>query len=656
MTNEVKYGSLKKLIIYIAADILISFSAGLLALLTRFDFSYQSIEAQYLSCFYTFCAAGFLFTIVSYHLGHLYSIIWSMASIHEAILIFMLNVLIVLLEMGTYVLFQRNMPRSFYLLSFIYQTGIEYIFRFFPSILKYTKLKIANTANKKNSSGPRIMIVGAGDAGSQLGKEILSQKHTDGNLVCYIDDDYKKARHLLDGVPILGNRWNITKICTQKKIDQIYIAIPSIDPKNRKEILEICHETGCRVKILPGIYQLANGDVSVSKLRSIKIEDLLGRESVKVNMDEIAASLRGQTILVTGGGGSIGSELCRQIAAFQPKLLIIFDIYENNAYSLQQELEKEYQSLNLLTLIGSVRNTNRIFQVMRDYRPDVVFHAAAHKHVPLMEISPNEAIKNNVYGTYQTAQAAAIYGAKRFILISTDKAVNPTNIMGASKRLCEMVVQMMNDTSPNTDFVAVRFGNVLGSNGSVVPLFMKQIQDGGPVTVTDKRIIRYFMTIPEAVNLILQTDVYAKGGEIFVLDMGEPIKILDLAEKMIHLAGFVPYKDIDIEFIGLRPGEKLYEEMLMNEEGLQDTENHLIHIGEPTSFNYKLFKEQLQELFSAAFEEKDGDTIKQMAAEILKTYKPQFQKNEHKNDFHEQLSDYQKRSLNFAKLYSPQIK
>ena len=400
-------------------------------------------------------------------------------------------------------------------------------------------------------------------------------------------------------------------------MDEIYVAIPSAPAKERKKIIEICRETDCRIKVLPGIYQLLNGEVSVAKLREVQIEDLLGRDPIRVNLDEIMGYVQDKVILVTGGGGSIGSELCRQIAGHRPKQLIVFDVYENNAYDLQQELERTFPELNLTVLIGSVRNTHRIETVFETYRPDIVYHAAAHKHVPLMENSPNEAIKNNVFGTYKTARAAGRYGAKRFVLISTDKAVNPTNIMGASKRMCEMVVQMM-DRRYKTEFVAVRFGNVLGSNGSVIPLFRKQIAEGGPVTVTHPDIIRYFMTIPEAVSLVLQAGAYAKGGEIFVLNMGEPVRILDLAKNLIRLSGYVPNEDIMIEFTGLRPGEKLYEEMLMDEEGMQDTPNKLIHIGKPIEFDEEEFQKQLDELYEIA--NQDSDHIKEAVQRIVPTY------------------------------------
>ena len=450
-------------------------------------------------------------------------------------------------------------------------------------------------------------------------KELKSSDRVAGKVVCIIDDNPNKHGRFIEGVEIVGNRHDIVNMAEKYRVTDICYAIPSLPIQERTEILNICKETNCHLQTIPGMYQLVNQEVSISRLRDVEITDLLGREQVRVNNEEIFASIAGKTVLVTGGGGSIGSELCRQIANANPQKLVIFDIYENNAYAIQQELKHTNPELNLVTLIGSVRNTNRINSVMQTHRPDVVFHAAAHKHVPLMEDSPNEAIKNNVMGTYKTAQAAARFGVRKFVLISTDKAVNPTNIMGASKRLCEMVVQMMDRRSPDTSFVAVRFGNVLGSNGSVIPLFKKQIAEGGPVTVTDKRIIRYFMTIPEAVSLVLQASYYARGGEIFVLEMGDPVKIDDMARNLIRLSGFTPDVDIKIVYTGLRPGEKLYEELLMDEEGLQETENKLIHIGKPIEMDDGKFLEQLKRLEKASKEE--SENMKQIVAEIVPTYR-----------------------------------
>ena len=486
------------------------------------------------------------------------------------------------------------------MLWFVLMAGAAMIGRVSFQVLQ----KITDRINRflEKSIPPRVMIIGAGKAGILILKEMKASEKVHGYPVCMIDDDKDKQGRVIDGVSIMGSRKDIARLVREKGIDEIYVAIPTAPPEDIKDILKICQETGCQVKILPGVYQLMNGEVTISRLRKVEIEDLLGREQVNVNLDEIMGYVKGKVVLVTGGGGSIGSELCRQLAGHKVKQLIIFDIYENNAYEIQQELKRKYPHLDLVVLIGSVRNTNRLDYLFRTYRPDIVYHAAAHKHVPLMEDSPNEAIKNNVLGTYKTARAAIKYKVQRFILISTDKAVNPTSIMGASKRLCEMVVQMSNQKS-STEFVAVRFGNVLGSNGSVIPLFKQQIENGGPVTVTHKDIIRYFMTIPEAVSLVIQAGAYAKGGEIFVLNMGNPVRILDMAENLIRLSGYEPYKDIDICFTGLRPGEKLYEELLMDEEGLQKTVNDRIFIGKPIDMDYDRFEKALQRLGEAALSE-----------------------------------------------------
>ena len=506
-----------------------------------------------------------------------------------------------------------HMPRSYYFMGFVlaglFHTGIRFSYRF----LRFWKRK-----NDRYDAGNRIMVIGAGAAGQTIIKELRNSSDLDSRVCCVIDDNPSKKGRLIEGVPIAGNRHTIIANVEEYGITEIIYAIPAASAKDRKEILNICKESGCKLQALPGIYQLINGEVSISKLKEVDIEDLLGRDEINVDNDEIAAAIQGKVILVTGGGGSIGSELCRQIAAAGPKQLIIFEIYENNAFDIRQELINTYPDLELITLIGSVRNEARIRSVMREYEPDIVFHAAAHKHVPLMEDSPNEAIKNNVFGTYKTALAAAEAGVDKFILISTDKAVNPTNIMGASKRLCEMVVQMM-DRQYDTDFVAVRFGNVLGSNGSVVPLFKKQIAAGGPVTVTDKRIIRYFMTISEAVSLVLQAACYAENGEIFVLDMGEPVKIDDMARNLIRLSGYTPDADIMIEYIGLRPGEKLYEELLMDEEGLEETANELIYIGSPIEMDDENFRGQLGQLKAAC--ESESNEIKKLVSEIVPTYR-----------------------------------
>lgn len=514
---------------------------------------------------------------------------------------------------------ELHMPKSYfimgYIISFCLTTGMRFSYRMLRFYINRTK--------HISSAEDRIMIIGAGDAGRILLREMRSSQKLHCKVCCVIDDNPNKRGRMIEGVEIVGDRHDIVRMARKYSINRIIYAIPSSNGDERKDILNICKETGCKLQTIPGVYQLVNDEVSVSKLRDVEITDLLGREQVSVNNGEILDAIAGKVVLITGGGGSIGSELCRQIAQAHPKQLIIFEIYENNAYNIQQELERSCHELNLVTLIGSVRNIERIRWVMEKYQPDVVFHAAAHKHVPLMEESPNESIKNNVLGTYNTALVAAENHVKKFVLISTDKAVNPTNIMGASKRLCEMIIQMMDRRYLNTNFVAVRFGNVLGSNGSVIPLFKKQIAEGGPVTVTDKRIIRYFMTIPEAVSLVLQASYYAKGGEIFVLEMGEPVKIDDMARNLIRLSGFIPDVDIKIEYTGLRPGEKLYEEMLMAEEGLQDTENKLIHIGKPIEMDDVWFMEKLKDLEEASYRE--TDYIREIVAEIVPTY--HFQKS-----------------------------
>lgn len=490
-------------------------------------------------------------TIVVFYGCRLYHSIWRLASLAEFQSIVAAYALLVFAYLGGALFMNLHMPVSYYLmgvvLNFCMTTGIRFSYRFVRFYISRQEMEHGNMERD------RVMVIGAGAAGQTIIRELISSPRTNVQVCCIIDDNPDKKGRRLEGIPIVGNRYDMVAMIKKYNINRIIYAIPATTGKNRKDILNLCKNTGCRMQTVPGVYQLINGEVSVSTLRDVEITDLLGRAQVKVNNEEIFAAIKGKTILVTGGGGSIGSELCRQIAAAEPRQLVIFDIYENNAYEIQQELKRKYgDRLNLEVLIGSVRNTSRINWVMNTYKPDAVFHAAAHKHVPLMEDSPNEAIKNNVIGTYKTAQAAAAAGARKFVLISTDKAVNPTNIMGASKRLCEMVVQMMNRRCPGTDFVVVRFGNVLGSNGSVIPLFKKQIAAGGPVTVTDKNIIRYFMMIPEAVSLVLQAAYYAKGGEIFVLDMGEPVRIDDMARNLIRLSGYEPDVDIPIVYTGLK--------------------------------------------------------------------------------------------------------
>lgn len=605
------------MLILMAADILGIYIASFAGLFIRFDMTLSKIPPEYNEAAKNYLPYYIIVTLLVFFLSRMYSTMWSVAGAWEVIRIVGACSLASLIQIAGMVLLENRVPRSYFVLCFAVLCVEELIIRFSHRAL----LSLSRTRRNRKTAqeNKRVMIVGAGTSGAVILREMNTSRYIHGRVVCFADDDKNKVGKLLNGVPIAGSREDIPELVKEYQVDEIYIAIPSASAKDRKNIIEICRKTGCNIKTLPGIYQLINGEVNISKLRNVEIEDLLGREPIRVNLDEIMGYVTGKVVLVTGGGGSIGSELCRQIASHNPKQLIIFDIYENTTYSIQLELKEKYPELDLVVLIGSVRNTHRIESIFEQYHPDIVYHAAAHKHVPLMEDSPNEAIKNNVFGTYKTARAADKYGAKRFVLISTDKAVNPTNIMGASKRMCEMVIQMMNARS-KTDFVAVRFGNVLGSNGSVIPLFKRQIEQGGPVTVTHPDIIRYFMTIPEAVSLVLQAGAYAKGGEIFVLDMGEPVKILDLAKNLIQLSGYTPDVDIPIVFTGLRPGEKLYEELLMNEEGMQDTPNKLIHIGKPIDFDMEAFEGQLQHLYEVAYQ--DGDQIRTEVQNIVKTYHP----------------------------------
>jgi len=593
-------------------SILGSFFAGLWL---RHDFHFAHIKPEYidfyLSTIFVWCGLS----VVVFALFKLYSSIWLFVSTDELFRIIGAYGVLGVIG-GIYLLiFGTVMPRAYYILGYIFSFICTVFIRFSYRLLRTIKSQILGSEGKVKE---RVMIIGAGEAGRTLVNEFHTSAYVKSRVVCVIDDNPVKRHKRLLGVPIVGDRFDIPKAVEDYKVDRIIYAIPTASPSERKAILDICSTTQKPVQVLPGIYQLVSGEVGVSKLRQVDAQDLLGRDPIQVNLDEILNFISGKVVMVTGGGGSIGSELCRQIARSNPKQLIIFDIYENNAYDIQMELQRKYPDLNLEVLIGSVRNTARLDYVLGTYKPELVFHAAAHKHVPLMEDSPNEAIKNNVFGTYKMALAASKYGVKRFVLISTDKAVNPTNIMGASKRLCEMVVQMMNRES-KTEFVAVRFGNVLGSNGSVIPLFKKQIEAGGPVTVTHPDIIRYFMTIPEAVSLVLQAGYYAKGGEIFVLDMGEPVKIDTMARNLIRLSGYEPDVDIKVEYTGLRPGEKLFEELLMKEEGLQETENKLIHIGKPIEMDDELFKQQLLELEKAYKEE--ATNMKELVAKIVPTYK-----------------------------------
>lgn len=603
-----------RILLLIFVDMLIITVAGPAAIYMRYNLMFEPGAIRFIENIFRYLPLNLVITITVFAICRLYRGIWKYASASDLVNILFACLISTITQTVGMSLLGLHFPRSYPFMYFVILVAGVSVFRFMYRILGYIQQKKEGMihAGKKNT-----MIVGAGEAGYTLLKELQNSKFIEQNVCCLVDDDPGKKGKYLRGVLVAGNRHDITRLAEEYDIDEIMIAIPSASHAVVQEILDICSQTSCKLKVLPGLYQLVNGEVSISKLRNVEIEDLLGRDPVDTKVESIMGYVSGKTVLVTGGGGSIGSELCRQIARHEPKKLVIFDIYENNAYDIQQELRHDYPKLDLEVLIGSVRNTHRINSVFEQYRPDIVYHAAAHKHVPLMEDSPNEAIKNNVMGTYKTAQAADRYGTSRFVLISTDKAVNPTNIMGASKRLCEMIIQMMNNQS-ETEFVAVRFGNVLGSNGSVIPLFKKQIEEGGPVTVTHPDIIRYFMTIPEAVSLVLQAGAQAKGGEIFVLDMGKPVKILDLALNLIRLSGYKPYEDIDIQFTGLRPGEKLYEELLMSEEGLQNTENELIHIGKPIEFDEQEFKHQLEELDELS--RTDSPQIKEKVMEIVPTY------------------------------------
>ena len=552
--------SKSRMILLFIVDVITIIVNSYLALIVRYKMDGNTVPVEDLASVNTYLLINIVSTMIIFLLLNLYNRVWSYASLYEALLVCAAAILSTAFQAFGMSLLYLTVPRSFHLFYFFFLTMTTLITRFSYRILHALQRGISKNTNRPINT----MVIGAGEAGNIIITEMKTSRHLNRNVVCVIDDNPSKTGKYIRGVRIVGDRTKIKEAAKKYDVDEIMLAIPSADNKDTRDILRICNETTCKLKVLPGVYQLINDEVSVSKLREVSIEDLLGRDTVKIDIDSIAGYVRGKSVLVTGGGGSIGSELCRQIAAHNPRMLIIFDIYENNAYDIQQELKKKYPKLRLEVLIGSVRNTKRIESVMDLYRPDVVYHAAAHKHVPLMEDSPNEAIKNNVFGTYKTARAADKYGVKKFVLISTDKAVNPTNIMGASKRLCEMIIQTFSRYS-RTEFVAVRFGNVLGSNGSVIPLFKKQMAAGGPVTVTHPDIIRFFMTIPEAVSLVMQAGALAHGGEIFVLDMGEPVKIADLAKNLIRLSGYTLGVDMNIEYTGLRPGEKLYEEILTKE-------------------------------------------------------------------------------------------
>lgn len=598
-------------IILILLDSLCIALSGYGALLLRFN---GPVPDQYLENLTVMLLPMVACGLVVFFYLKLYHSLWQFASIIELKNIVLATLADSIINVCLLELTGKNMPRSCYFIYFLLLTMFLGGNRFTYRLLRLKRSKIYV---KERKGLEKVMIVGAGLAGEKVYREIISAQEVYKQVMCFIDDDRSKQGRNVHGTIIYGGRDKIIEAAEKFEIEEILVAIPSADKKELAEILNICKETKCRIKRLPGIYQLLNGDIHISDFKEVEVQDLLGRDPIEVNLEDIMGYVTDKVIMVTGGGGSIGSELCRQIAANKPKQLIIVDIYENNAYDIQLELKKNYPDLDLEVMIASVRNTKRMESLFERFHPEIVYHAAAHKHVPLMEDSPNEAVKNNVFGTLNTARVADRYGTKRFILISTDKAVNPTNVMGATKRICEMIVQSFNKRS-KTEFVAVRFGNVLGSNGSVIPLFKKQIQAGGPVTVTHPDIIRYFMTIPEAVSLVLQAGAYAKGGEIFILDMGKPVKIADMAKNLIKLSGHEPDVDIKIEYTGLRPGEKLYEELLMKEEGLQETPNNLIHIGKPIEMDEESFFERLIELKEEVYEEVED--IRPFIQELVPTY------------------------------------
>lgn len=600
-------------VLLIVLDIIFINLSSFLALWLRFNMKISDIELWYVDSIVSAALVNTVGTVLIFAVLKLYSSLWRFASIKELVYVIEGCIASILLNIFFYFFTYKPIFRSYFLLY-----GASLFLLTCVSRFSYRLVRLLYRSNIHGRHVRNTMIIGAGEACNVVMKELELSTELDARICCVIDDDVKKQGTYIHGVKVVGGRDKILEYAERYAINEIIVAIPSASKVEQRKILAICQQVqGCELKILPGVYQLVNGEVSVSKLRNVENEDLLGRDPIQITTEKIGRYVSDKVVLVTGGGGSIGSELCRQIAANGVRQLIIFDIYENNAYDIQQELKRTYPNLDLVVLIGSVRNGRKVNSVFEKYRPDIVYHAAAHKHVPLMEDSPNEAIKNNVFGTYKVALAADRYKTSKFVLISTDKAVNPTNIMGASKRMCEMIIQVFNNRS-KTEYVAVRFGNVLGSNGSVIPLFRKQIEEGGPVTVTHPDIIRYFMTIPEAVSLVLQAGASAKGGEIFVLDMGKPVKIADLARNMIRLSGLKEGVDIEIKYTGLRPGEKLYEELLMEEEGLKGTENELIHIGRPLEFQEEEFLKDLEELYQEAYAE--TDQMKRIVKKIVPTY------------------------------------
>ena len=616
-TRKDRIQLLVRIIFLVITDIILINGSVFLSLIMRFEINIASVPEEYIQKYIVNVIPFTIVTLIIFWCFRMYHSLWQYASIAELYKIVEACVVAELAHLCVTSFMGWMLPRSCYFTS-----GVFLIVAMSASRFMYRLLRQLINEYRHTSEQVKIMIIGAGEATSVLMREISNSRYLDNSkVVCIIDDDLGKVGKYIRGVKIVGTRDHIKEYARYYDIDEIIFAIPSASTKDKREILNICKETSCNLKILPGVYQMVDGEINIKDLRNVDVLDLLGRDPVKVDIESIMGYVKDKTVLVTGGGGSIGSELCRQLVSHKPKCLVIFDIYENNAYDIQQELKIKYPDANVVTLIGSIRNTSRLESVFEQYKPDIVYHAAAHKHVPLMEVSPNEAIKNNVVGTWNVAKMADKYGVKKFVMISTDKAVNPTNVMGATKRICEMIIQSFNEKS-KTDFVAVRFGNVLGSNGSVIPLFKRQIEAGGPVTVTHPDIIRYFMTIPEAVSLVLQAGAYAKGGEIFILDMGEPVKIDDLAKNLIRLSGYTLGVDMEIKYTGLRPGEKLYEELLMNEEGMQDTDNKLIHIGRPIEFDKEHFYEKLEELKEMAYAEDSAD-IRKKIMEVVDTYHPQ---------------------------------
>ena len=616
-TRKDRIQLLVRRIFLVITDIILINGSVFFSLIMRFEINIASVPEEYIQKYIVNVIPFTIVTLIIFWCFRMYHSLWQYASIAELYKIVEACVVAELAHLCVTSFMGWMLPRSCYFTS-----GVFLIVAMSASRFMYRLLRQLINEYRHTSEQVKIMIIGAGEATSVLMREISNSRYLDNSkVVCIIDDDLGKVGKYIRGVKIVGTRDHIKEYARYYDIDEIIFAIPSASTKDKREILNICKETSCNLKILPGVYQMVDGEINIKDLRNVDVLDLLGRDPVKVDIESIMGYVKDKTVLVTGGGGSIGSELCRQLVSHKPKCLVIFDIYENNAYDIQQELKIKYPDANVVTLIGSIRNTSRLESVFEQYKPDIVYHAAAHKHVPLMEVSPNEAIKNNVVGTWNVAKMADKYGVKKFVMISTDKAVNPTNVMGATKRICEMIIQSFNEKS-KTDFVAVRFGNVLGSNGSVIPLFKRQIEAGGPVTVTHPDIIRYFMTIPEAVSLVLQAGAYANGGEIFILDMGEPVKIDDLAKNLIRLSGYTLGVDMEIKYTGLRPGEKLYEELLMNEEGMQDTDNKLIHIGRPIEFDKEHFYEKLEELKEMAYAEDSAD-IRKKIMEVVDTYHPQ---------------------------------